>query len=82
MEDKENNPNRHKEDIGSFDSVENISRSISERLISEKKRYKDLYEIADHTSPENFDLVIDTSSLPLPDVSKRVVEEYNKWLLN
>ena len=82
MEDKENNPNRHKEDIKNFDSVENISRSISERLVSEKKRYKDLYEIADHTSRDNFDLVIDTSLESLSEVSRKIVEEYNEWLNN
>ena len=80
LEDKKNNPDRNKEDANNFDTVEDVSRSISERLISEKKRYKDLYEIADHTSPENFDLVIDTSLESLPEVSKKIVEEYNKWL--
>jgi len=80
LNDKSNNPNRRKEDISNFDTVENISRSILERLISEKKRYKDLYEIADHTSSDNFDLVIDTSTLPLEEVSNKVVEEYNNWL--
>ena len=82
LEDKKNNPNRQKEDKNNFDTVENISNSIKERLLSEKKRYKELYGIEDHTSPSNFNLVINTENIPLEEVSQKIIEEYNKWLLN
>ena len=82
LEDKKNNPNRQKEDTNNFDNVENIFNSIQERLFLEKKRYKELYGIEDHTSPSNFNLVINTEDIPLEEVSQKIIEEYNKWLLN
>ena len=80
LKDKNFNPNRHKESGESFDTPESIKEKINLRLESERKRYKDLYEIDDHTAPHNFDLVIDTKITPLEEVSKKVIEEYNKWL--
>ena len=80
LKDKENNPNRSKEATGSFDSKESIIDKITQRLASERKRYKDLYGIENHTSPDNFDLVINTKEIPLEEVSKKVIEEYNNWL--
>jgi cytidylate kinase len=79
MEDKKTNPNRHTE-ATLFDSKEKIIESINNRLLSERKRYKDLYGIEDHTAHINFDLVIDTEKIPLEEVSGKVIEEYNKWL--
>jgi cytidylate kinase len=76
------NPNRHKEAEDKFDTVENISQSITQRLESERKRYKDLYGITDHRDPKYFDIVIDTSTMPLIGVSEKIVEEYKKWLEN
>lgn len=74
------NPNRHLEATGAFDTKESILDSISERLILEKNRYKELYGIEDNTSHDNFDLVINTEKIPLEEVSKKIIEEYNKWL--
>ena len=79
MEDRKTNPNRHTEAEG-FDTKEKIVESINSRLLSERKRYKDLYGIEDHTAHNNFDLVIDTEKIPLEEVSRKVIEEYNKWL--
>jgi len=78
--DKKSNVNRHNEADGSFDTKESIMESINTRMLSERKRYKELYNIEDLTAPENFDLVIDTSATPLVDVSNKIIEEYNKWL--
>jgi len=80
LKDKENNPNRSKEASGSFDTKESILEKTSNRLSSERKRYRDLYGIEDHTSPDNFDIVISTKELSLEEVSKKVVLEYNNWL--
>lgn len=79
MEDRKTNPNRHTE-ATLFDSKDKIIESINTRLLSERKRYKDIYNIEDHTSHNNFDLVINTEKIPLEEVSKKVIEEYNKWL--
>lgn len=80
LKDKNFNPNRNKESSGSFDTVESIKEKINSRLESERKRYKDLYNIEDHTEYNNFDLVINTADIPLEEVSKKVIEEYNNWL--
>lgn len=80
LNDKKNNLNRNNETSSAFDTAENILSSISERMLLEKNRYKELYGINDNTSHDNFDLVIDTSKTPLEEVSKKVVEEYNNWL--
>jgi CMP/dCMP kinase len=82
MEDRKSNPNRHTEDAGIFDTKESIMESINNRLLSERKRYKNLYGIEDLTSHDNFNLIVDTSNTPLPEVSKKIIEEYNKWLNN
>jgi len=79
MEDRKSNPNRHTEAAG-FDTKESIIKSINNRLLSERKRYKDIYNIEDHTLNNNFDLVINTEKIPLEEVSKKIIEEYNKWL--
>ncbi|MCX6754740.1 MAG: cytidylate kinase family protein [Candidatus Nomurabacteria bacterium] len=82
LKDMKSNPNRQKEDTGMFDTKESIIASIDNRLLSERKRYKQLYSIEDLTSHNNFDLVIDTSNTPLHEVSKKIIDEYNNWLNN
>lgn len=80
LEDKKFNPNRRKEDSGSFDTKESIMGSINTRLLSERKRYKEMYNIEDSTSPQNFDLVINTENIPLADVCHLVIVAYKDWL--
>ena len=80
LQDKNFNPNRHKESDGSFDTPESIKEKINFRLDSERKRYKELYGIEDHTAHENFDLVINTEKTPLEEVCQKVIEAYNNWL--
>lgn len=80
LHDKNFNPNRHKESDGAFDTRESIKEKINFRLDSERKRYKELYDIENHTSHNNFDLVINTDKISLEEVCKKVIEEYNNWL--
>lgn len=80
--DKDFNPNRHKESEGDFDTPESIREKINSRLDSERKRYRELYGIEDHTREENFDLIINTEKIGLEEVCKKVIDEYNKWLSN
>ena len=80
LKDAEQNPARHKEGASAFKSKEEIVASTEARLASERKRYKDLYGISDHTDHANFDLVIDTATMPLEEVAQKIVSEYQKWL--
>lgn len=80
LEDKKSNLQRQTEATGSFDSKESVLEKINERLNSERKRYKELYNIEDHTNHTNFNLVINTKEISLEEVSQKVVDEYNKWL--
>lgn len=81
LRDKESNPNRLKEDSASFDTKEDIMKSIRNRQESEKTRYDNLYGIKDMSHIDNFDLIIDTSKYPLEEVAQKIVEEYKKWLI-
>jgi len=82
LEDAKVNPNRHKESREGFNTVESIVESISIRLESETKRYKELYNINNYMMPENFDLVVDTSKTPLEQVSEQIITKYQEWLAN
>lgn len=63
-------------------TTEEIYNKITTRLESEKKRYKDLYGIEDHTAKENFDLIVDTNKNNLEQVADIIVSEYKKWIEN
>lgn len=80
LNDAKHNPNRNKETPEGFDSVDSVIKSINKRKASEQKRYYDLYGIVDNTARENFDLVINTSTIPLKDVANKIVKEYKNWL--
>jgi len=82
LEDKKTNPNRSTETSGSFNNKESIIEKINFRLLSERKRYKDLYNIEDQTAHSNFDLIINTEKIQIEEVSKKIIEEYNNWLNN
>ncbi|HNW71503.1 MAG TPA: nucleoside monophosphate kinase [Candidatus Paceibacterota bacterium] len=58
---------------------EEIYKKITDRLESEKKRYKELYNI-DHTDKNNFDLVIDTNKNNLFEVVQIIISKYNEWI--
>jgi cytidylate kinase len=60
-------------------TAEEIYEKIISRLESEKKRYKELYNI-EHTDKNNYDLVIDTNKNNLKQVVDIIVSEYKKWL--
>lgn len=80
LKDKENNPNRLKEDSVSFNTKEDVMKSVINRQESERLRYEKLYGIKDVSNADNFDLIIDTSKYSLEEVTQKIVEEYKKWL--
>lgn len=59
-------------------SVEEVRANIDIRIVSERKRYHDLYQL-DPTDPKHFDLVIDTKSNDLETVSRMVIDGYKEW---
>lgn len=80
LKDKEDNPNRLKEDNRAFDTKEDVMKSIIERQESEKSRYDRIYNIKDVSCSDNYNLIIDTSKYTLEEVSQKIIEEYQKWL--
>lgn len=78
------NLDRHNEAKLAFNSVENIVTSMRARLESERKRYKELYGIEDHTAHENFDFVLDTGTPEytdnIPAIVDAIVKKYQEWL--
>lgn len=80
LKDKKTNPDRQTEASGGFNTKESVLEKINKRLLNEKKRYQELYNIKDYTSLENFDLIIDTAKIPLDKVVITIIKEYKKWL--
>lgn len=80
LKDKESNLNRLNEANKNFETKEGVIENINNRLLSEKQRYNNLYNIKDHTSPDNFDLVIDTSNIPVEEVCRKIIKKYTLWL--
>jgi len=80
LQDAKVNPNRQKETTQGFDTEESVVESITLRRASEQKRYQETYGIKDNTAPENFDLVIDTATMPLEGVAQKIVDTYKTWL--
>ena len=57
-----------------------VYERISKRLESERKRYKELYGIEDHTDKRNYDLVVDTNKNNLREVVAIILQKYREWL--
>ncbi len=86
LEDKARNPQRLNETNNVLNSVEDVVCSLNKRLESERKRYRVMYNIEDHTDPNNFDLVIDTGSPEFDNNINGIVffiqKKYNEWLIS
>ena len=79
LKDFEENKLRQASEKQSKDPDE-VYEKITKRLESERKRYKELYGILDHTDKKNYDLVIDTNKNNLKQVVDIVVREYKRWI--
>jgi cytidylate kinase len=55
------------------------AKVLDERLASESRRYKMLYNVDGHDS-ENFDIVIDTKSNTPSQVTALIIEAYHRWI--
>ena len=71
--------NKLRQESETSSNAEEIYKKIVSRLESERKRYKELYDI-DHTDKNNFDLIIDTNKNNLEQVADILVSEYKKWI--
>lgn len=54
-------------------SLETTKENIIKRRASEKKRYKEYYNL-DHTKEENYDLVVDTTNISIDEVAKKILD--------
>lgn len=52
---------------------------LEQRLASEAKRYKNLYNVNPY-NPKNYDLVVDSAAHTPKEVQKIILEAYNNWL--
>ena len=62
-----------------FKSVEEQGKDMKRRYELENKRYFDVYGVR-KDDMSNYDLIIDTTNLTPEQVSKKIQEEYRKWL--
>ncbi|HVO28578.1 MAG TPA: AAA family ATPase [Candidatus Paceibacterota bacterium] len=60
-------------------SLEQVLENTLRRIESEKKRFRDLYQI-DFTDVKNYDLVVDTGANDLEKVIGIVIRAYRAWL--
>ena len=70
--------NKLRKESENSSNPEEIYQKITDRLESEKKRYKELYNV-NHTDKSQYDLVIDTNKNNLHEVVKIILAEYKKW---
>ena len=69
--------NSEREREGLTNDKQEIIKSLERRRESEKKRYKDFYNI-DYEDETNYDLVIDTSNINAEQVSEIIVEKIKR----
>lgn len=73
-----NDPDRKESE--NFSTLEEQKADIQKRFSLENNRYFELYGVhKDDLS--NYDFVLDTTYLTPEEVNKKIIEEYNKWLL-
>ena len=65
---------KHGRDDEKYKDEREAEKSTKERLESEKKRYKEYYNIKDFTDRNNYDLYLDTTDLTLEEVFSKVVK--------
>jgi cytidylate kinase len=78
MSDAHVNTLRRVENISS--NAEEVGRSLTHRVDSEKKRYVDLYNIQDHFDHSHYDLVVRTDKHPIEEVVAIIQDAYEQWL--
>jgi cytidylate kinase len=61
------------------DNPAEYAARLQDRLDSEARRYKSLYEVNPY-NPANYDLVIDTAVNSPETVQDRIAEKFNDWL--
>lgn len=59
-----------------FENIDEAINAIKVRRSSEKERYKELYNV-DIDNLKNYDLVIDTTTIPASEVAKKIIEFVN-----
>ncbi len=64
---------RSERNEGDFKTVEEMERSIKERIESDRKRYKKYYGI-DFLNKSHYDMVIDTTHLEINQVVEKIME--------
>jgi len=62
------------------DNEATYAARLQDRLDSEAKRYKKLYDVNPY-DPGNYDLVIDTSRHDLQSVQTMIAEKFNDWII-
>lgn len=61
-----------------LEAIEETKQQMTERIAGEKQRYKNLYNI-DHTDPDNYDLVIDTTDKGIEEITQKVITTFKNW---
>lgn len=60
-------------------AIEKTKHQMQERIAGEKRRFMKLYDV-DHTDPDNYRLVIDTTDKKIATITKEVIVAYKTWM--
>ena len=69
-----------RKDTESFKSIEEQKVDMMKRYKLENERYYNLYHVRKEDL-SNYDLVVDTTHIKPTEVAEKIIEEYNKWLI-
>ena len=70
-------PHSKERNEGEFKTKEELSEALKERMRNNRERWIRYYG-ADAYDPSNYNIVIDTTNLTIPEVQKKVLEEVKK----
>lgn len=59
-------------------AIEKTKEQMLDRISGEKKRFMNLYDV-DHTDPDNYNLVIDTTNKKITTITDEVIAAYEEW---
>lgn len=77
FKDLEDNSENRNEGEG-YESAKDLKKQLLIRQETDTKRYKDVYGV-DAFNPNNFDIVIDTTTLSIPEVAEQLMNEIKEF---
>ncbi|MDP2789781.1 MAG: cytidylate kinase family protein [bacterium] len=72
------NRRERQSELGTHRSITSVMRLHAKRVRSDRKRYRALYGV-DFLQKRQYDIVLDTSRIPIPTVIRKVTTAFRSW---